>query len=387
MTPQILQDTGEKASYREAVHAVREKCSLLEASGPVKGPLDHAIEIADTAVASHNAAYLESRSWRPPLFALAEDLTQDELLAFDSGIRTVLAKSGEHPNELSGWLNECRPEQWDIWRGKLFDLSLKVQLCGTPFPMEFDKALAGGNRNIDVSVSFPSRLIRIEATAHCKSKEQREIEREREGKLRQDDGTASRPAIDALQSASYDDDEESPPNRKEPLQDYQRIRFYLKVYEKLAKGLDPRRTQFDGTVPTVLAINLPESGNIARRGVKTGVEELFSEGRRDGAWSNCLPDGRLDDTLGGWINHHASNLIGAGELASEEYIKWHTELMAAPMKISAIVVFERYTFSFSRINYNALSSCVLTHADMAQLDELFSMPPPTWTRRMVVGPE
>jgi hypothetical protein len=285
-----------------------------------------------------------------------------------------------------------RVVKWNEWHGQLFDLSLRARLLDVDAPVtNFDEKLPSG-RDVDLTVNLLTRPVRIEATAHCESDEQQEIER------RWIDEKKSDPELVLVQPGPFDPtDDAGNLIGREPLPAYGCVRVYGKVYEKLAKNLTPNATQFDGTVPTILAINLPRGGNRARRGAEMAIEELFSEGRGDVVRSRSVLPGRIDDTLLGWLDHHADELIKQSERKKEEhgeckftvdeYFKRRRELLMAPAKISAIAVFERYSFSFGRMNYNALPSCVLTHAEMAELDKLLATPPPNWTRRISVGPE
>ncbi|RIK78195.1 MAG: hypothetical protein DCC68_15760 [Planctomycetota bacterium] len=379
MTAQILQDVDEKASYREAVQAVREKCSILDASSPIKIPLEKAIRTAVTRLETLPANGLGWGGWRPPLLALVDVFTPDELLTFDADCRRIAEQSA---GTAWGWLDEDSPDKWNEWHGQLFDLSLKARLLDECPTVDLDKKVASG-RDVDISVDLSTRPVRIEATAHCESREQQGIER------RWMDKKKSRPDLVLVQPGPFDPTDAAGNSiAREPLPAYSCIRVYLKVYEKVAKNLNPNATQFDGTVPTILAINLPRGGNRARRGAEMAIEELFSKWRNSSHRNKKNATSTdIDDALVGWLDHRATELVRQNQLQWDRYLQSRTQLLMAPAKISAIVVFERYDFSFARMNYNALPSCMLTHAEMAELDELLATPPPTWTRRMTIGPE
>lgn len=150
-----------------------------------------------------------------------------------------------------------------------------------------------------------------------------------------------------------------------------------KVYDKLARDLDPLCCQFPDDKPCVLALALDRLG--LREGVSWGakgptfppflywaLEKLTIVQPRGTKWSL---EGVADTTLEGWMDWWANELEKQARLSGDDYCEHQQALLQAPKKLSAYLLFGQDGLLDSRLNYNATHR--LTHVQMADIEGLF----------------
>lgn len=147
--------------------------------------------------------------------------------------------------------------------------------------------------------------------------------------------------------------------------------FYEKVFDKVAKGLDPNRSQLSDIYPNLLLILFytPFSG-LSEEGpsINWALEELLGE----------QPSSRtFEGSLFNWLDERLPDLYGDNLKNNlEEFNRRRDSLFASLRKISAIMLFDsRCKVSSSRINYCSNEMQKLSHLEMAMFDELFKNPP------------
>lgn len=95
-------------------------------------------------------------------------------------------------------------------------------------------------------------------------------------------------------------------------------------------------------------------------------------------WDSGTDDGGYDISLGGWLLCHLEGLRARGEISLDEHLKRIENfgaVVSARRRLSGIVPFDDFRLTEARINYNAQKECLLTHAQMAELESLLSNAP------------
>jgi hypothetical protein len=162
-------------------------------------------------------------------------------------------------------------------------------------------------------------------------------------------------------------------NSKGPHWDYDCIRFYQKVYDKLAHHLILEKSQFCSDLPNILCISLNgiNTSLSKSKGVSWAIDELFSSFHTRPKYE----DGILDTSLEGWLHIYKNELLEEKKLNSNYFKDNYYEIIYAAKKISAIYLFDKYTLMESRINYNAHNANRITHEEAATLDKIMSVEP------------
>ena len=71
----------------------------------------------------------------------------------------------------------------------------------------------------------------------------------------------------------------------------------------------------------------------------------------------------------------AENLVRQGKISIEQYharIDDYHRIISAPRRVGGILIFKNCTLATARINYNATGECSITHAEMAELERIFT---------------
>jgi hypothetical protein len=216
-----------------------------------------------------------------------------------------------------------------------------------------------GGRNPDVRARANERVVCLEATVVTEDDESRAVwkryEREKE------------PEEFLIRPGRF-----CPPDAKGPSLYYDARRLYAKVYDKLARNLDPNATQCAEDEPNVLLVSFVSVGG-RTHGVNWALHELFlpqpwhPKSDSPESWDVSLPV---------WMEHHAEGLISKGKLSPSTYGSNERRLLDAPRKLGAILLFDGFELAHARMNYNALPACAIQHADLAELERVFCQKPP-----------
>ena len=167
------------------------------------------------------------------------------------------------------------------------------------------------------------------------------------------------------------------PNSKSPSWYYDTNRFYLKVYDKLAKDLNLQNCQLSSYHPNILLISLNSgyTGLNHSLGIGWAIDELFSEVR----YKSDVVNNHSDSSFSGWLSKHRERMLSQYPDKKEDLKKYFVDnwdaISFATKKISAIYIFDRFKLIQSRINYNAYEANKISHKEAAVIDKLFSKLP------------
>lgn len=246
------------------------------------------------------------------------------------------------------------------WTGGVFETFVKARLLREKVStVELDWSLPNG-KEADVRMGIAGRPWFLECTVLTDSDEDRKAWQE--------------------YCARWEPDEVGVFGPKMRNAYYPCLRIYLKVYDKIAPKLDPSKGQLPGDAPGVLLLSCDTLlGEPSATDATTGwaLDELLAAQAKSGPATRCErgKGGRADISLVGWLEHHANDLLSKDEIDAGSYCQRFQEIIGAPRKIGAIFLFDGCSLKASRINYNALPGCALTHRDMAGLEDLFATQP------------
>jgi hypothetical protein len=85
-----------------------------------------------------------------------------------------------------------------------------------------------------------------------------------------------------------------------------------------------------------------------------------------------VPESFTDISLNAWIDFRARELIRNGQMTVGWFCEHSHEVMAAPRRMGAILLFDACKLRRSRLNYNAEDVCSITHGEMADIEQLFN---------------
>jgi hypothetical protein len=137
--------------------------------------------------------------------------------------------------------------------------------------------------------------------------------------------------------------------------------LYAKVFDKIAPKLDVHKSQMNDGGPNLLLINLNAvTSDLTARSpsVLWALDELFAS----------QPNGnRSPASLCEWL------LLQRKQVQPSP--SSFDELLMALAQVSGILIFDGCKLGIARINYNADSSHMISHAEMAVVERLLSAPP------------
>ncbi len=172
-----------------------------------------------------------------------------------------------------------------------------------------------------------------------------------------------------------------PPNAKGPSPYYDCVRFYAKIYNKIADNLDPTRGQLSEDSANILAVSFysPRAPLWATSsGVGWALDELFADQPKSGMRLKEEPPGRIDISLMGWLEFTASDLHQTSGLDLKRYTDAFHEVVGAPKKIGGVLLLDGCALKASRVNYSARASCSVSHQEISEFEELLGNPPVWW---------
>ena len=106
------------------------------------------------------------------------------------------------------------------------------------------------------------------------------------------------------------------------------------------------------------------------------MDELFDNQPNMGACAT-MPPHLIDISLHHWIMFAIDDLLRREVISAEERgarIRDYQRIMSAPRRLGGVLIFKNCTLATARINYNAHDECAITHAEMAELERIFTAP-------------
>jgi len=307
----------------------------------------------------------DPRYW-PPFFGFLGIASDGQLAAMESDLSLVLQTCELKSEKALTQFVRAKTGDSRIWYGGLFDMWARATLIREHRTLEFDVPLANG-RDTDIRLQLGDRHVRLENTVITEDDESRDVwDRFLDDKKVDPDKILMRPG-------PYD-----PPDAKGPSPYYNTLRLYAKVFDKIAKHLDPDKAQCADDEPNVLLISFWGIGvSPTTPGYGWALDELFDNQPSMGG--RIVPGPHLHDiSLDAWIDFTAADLVRRGVLTVEQYdarMRRYGEIIAAPRRLSGVILFDGFKLTTARINYNARSEYYLTHAEMAELESLLGDPP------------
>lgn len=150
------------------------------------------------------------------------------------------------------------------------------------------------------------------------------------------------------------------------------IDIYYKVFDKIAKNFDSKKSQMSEDYPNVLLISFytPFSTLYEESiGVNWALEELFAD----------QPSSRdFRGSLARWIDDKLCEAQGEGTISctAEEMNDHRDSLFKALRKIGGIMLFDnRCQLKMARVNYLANEKNSLSHSEMAKVEAKFDVGP------------
>ncbi|HUT91333.1 MAG TPA: hypothetical protein VMY37_17675 [Thermoguttaceae bacterium] len=358
-----MSSDNEKTCYRQMIAAVRQKRDRLPVSSQIRLALpDLLLKELRQRVDVTSAADLRYSPW-PPLVGFMDHLPDTAIGELDGDLELVIRHGKRRkPNEVSQFLR-AKTGDSRAWYGGLFDVWAKATLVRQRVEVDLDVPLPNG-RDTDIRVKVGDRHFRIEGTVITQDDESRDVW-DRFVKDKRADPTKI-----LMRPGPYD-----PHDAKGPGLYYNALRFYAKVYDKIAKKLDADKSQCADDEPNVLLVSFAGAGLRPNDpGWGWALDELFDDQPSIGG--RLVPaEGLRDISLSAWVDFTASELCRSGEITVEDYdsrMADYTRIMSAPRRLGGILVFRNCELLGARVNYNARQECRITHAEMAELERLLS---------------
>ncbi len=367
-----MKNSEKRKYYQGMVGEVREKLALLPQGSYVDSALrSELLEEVTKRVEGDKLEDLKGASW-PPAFVFVYRHSISEIQSFESDIDLVVrySKRKQTP-EITQFL-KAQPKEDRLWAAGVFENFVKSRfLREKGRTVELDWRLPNG-KETDVRLETGGRTFYLECTAITESDEDRAVwERFMAANKVNSKATLVRPG-------RFDS-----PKSKSPSPYYDCLRFYAKVYDKLAKDLDPRKSQMSEDAPNVLLISFcsPRAPlSPTNLGVRWALDELLANQPRSEVRLIDHPPGVTDVSLLTWLDFTAKDLQSKSRLDLSKYREDFHEILAAPRKIGGILLFEACSWKVSRVNYNAKERCSLSHHEIARFERLLEAPA-SWCHR------
>ena len=164
-----------------------------------------------------------------------------------------------------------------------------------------------------------------------------------------------------------------PKKAKGPSPYYETLRLYAKVFDKLTKDLDPAKGQFNERERNILLTCFAGPGvGTDRPSVSWGFEELFVSHPR--TVQKVCPETFTDISLEAWVDYRAKELIDKGKMNVEWYYTNSHKALSAPRLLGGARPFDSSRLACGRVNYTAAAESSVSHAAMAELEQLLARP-------------
>jgi len=358
--------SGDKRHYYDELKRVQERLTRLPAGSQIRAALtDEVVAEIRRFIDQTSPADLLFNYW-PPLYGLLCILPDDALAALDADLDLV-ARHGDPAKlkELIQFLRCKRGEKAGHWYGGVFDLWAKGQAIRSGLTVGLDHLLTNGRDN-DVVLNLRGREFHLEHTA---------ITQDDEGQAVWDRFLVDKrldPAKVLMRPGAY-----CPAGAKGPSPYYDALRLYAKVFDKIAKDLDPQKSQCLDGAPNILLVSFAGPGvNANSPSVGWVLDELFADQPK--MVRTAAPDGITDISLDAWIEFRANELIRQGKMTVDWYCEHWNRIMSAQRQLSAMMLFDGCRIVGSRINYNANAGSRISHSEMAAIEEIYRHGPAYW---------
>lgn len=103
-----------------------------------------------------------------------------------------------------------------------------------------------------------------------------------------------------------------------------------------------------------------------------GFEELFANNPKFAR--TVIPESFTDISLDAWCDFTAKELIAKGEITADWYCQNSNRVLSAPRQLGCAVLFDNSKLSGGRVNYNGNGKCTISHSEIAQIEQLLSVP-------------
>lgn len=353
--------SDDKKYFFDMVEDVNRKISDLPPTSHIVAALNKKrLKEISGWIENENSNNLQWANW-PPLFLYIMRHSAKEILSFENDIAFVIKNSkSANVSQVTHFLNAVASED-RLWGGGLFEVFVKSQLIKNGLQSELDYSLPHGKEN-DLKINIDDKTYYLECTVLTDSDEDIKVWDKFTG-IRKVDRSAT-----LVRPGKYDE-----PNAKTPSLYYDCLRFYAKVYDKVAPMLNVEQSQLLESNKNVLFVSLCASRSILSHspGVGWALDELFADQPR-GSFS---PQGITDVSLSAFIEFTAKELINSNKLEFDKYIENFNKIISAPRRISAILLFNKFSLKEARVNYNASKECKISHKEIAQLEQYFDSLP------------
>lgn len=363
-----MQHSDVRQAYRNMVTTVREKLEQLPKECRVRTiftnkmlqEIIHEIEIK-------NIDEFRGSTW-PPLFCFVESQSISVIQAFQSDIDLVIKHSGgKKIDEIIRFLSVKKGREDRYWVAGLFEIFIMSRfLKENEISAKIDHSLPNG-RNVDVAAEINGKQFCFECTVITESEEDRNVWDKYMKAVRRD------PNVSLVRPGNFDG-----PDYRSPSPYYDCVRFYDKVYDKLAKDLDPAKDQMCESSPNVLLVSIhsPRAHLSATgQGVGWALDELFIDQPRNRTASRSSTNDSIDTSLVGWLNFKVKYLNKTSHFDMVKFNQVSNDLINAPRKIGGILLFDDCTLKKARVNYSAKEECKLSHNEMSIIENILKEPP------------
>ncbi len=363
-----MQSSNDKKYYWDMIASVREKLELFPEGSYIRDALSP--ERINEIVERIERSPVEDLEWAywPPLFLFLDRRSVSEIQEFEGDIYLIVKHSKRKSAlEITQFL-KSRYQDDRLWASGLFETFVKSRFLKEGVSIELDHYLPNG-RDTDILVDMGEKPFYMECTAITESDEDKEVWDRFLSSKKADPNTI------LVRPGKFDS-----PDSKSPSPYYDTLRFYAKVYDKLAKDLDPRKSQMCEDAPNVLLISFysPRAPlSPTSLGVGWALDELLADQPKSGVRLKDHPPGITDVSFMAWLDFTAKDLHHKSRLDLKKFSEDFREIVAAPRRIGGILLFEVCSFKLSRVNYNANGKCRLSHQEIARFERLL-MTPPGW---------
>jgi hypothetical protein len=357
--------TDDKDYFRDEVATARQVRDGLPVGSHLRAAVTDEI-LNDCAQRIDNLSVEElNYAYSPPAYGFICSRGPDRIAELDSDIDLVLSHTDERQRtSVTQFLRTQSRQRSGDWYGGLFDVWAKATLLKYGSAVTLDFELPNG-RNHDACLQIGGRRFHLESTVISEDDESRDV---------WDKYLAAKQA--GYSKSLIRPGPFCPANAKGPSPYYFTLRLYAKVFDKLARGLNPDKSQCADDEPNILLVSFAGPGvRPDHPGVRWGLDELFLDHPR---LRGDAPEGHTDISLEGWLDFAVNERISAGEMTVEWYCENSSRVIAAPRRLGGILLFNGCTFVSSRVNYNSKRECAISHAEMVALENLLSAPANYW---------
>lgn len=355
--------------HRAQVEQFVARRDSLPASSHVRAAITKELiaELRDKIETTPKVADLDYGYW-PCIFGFVLSTPIEAIRELDDDIGLVLSSTeSSRQSAMTRFLGTRATDHSSRWYGGLFELWAKATLVRRAKAVEFDVSLTNG-RDRDIVAEVAGRQFNFECSVITQDDESRDVW-DRFIEDRKANPTKRKPLV---RPGPYD-----LPNSKGPSPYYMPLRLYGKFFDKLTKDLDPTRGQIVDDQPNIILVCFAGPGvHSDDPSVNWAIEELFANHPKIPCTG--VPEGFTDISLPAWADFTANNLIAKKKMSVDWYCDHSSEVIGAPRRLGAAMLFDGTTFAKARMNYNAHEQNAITHAEMAELERILTRPCRYW---------